>query len=148
MQQLGIRHEIKQMIESGVAEDQLDKIVVTASNRDSLEWEHEKEFRYNGAMFDVVRYSVHNDTIVYYCVADKNETLLFAKLDEMTWNRIKAGEKGNQLKNIFRLLANLHSVPVNISWSGHPQAFIFSTPAGSSYSSNLADPSIPPPKLV
>jgi hypothetical protein len=148
LQQLSIRHEIKNCLKLGVAEDQLAKIKVTIANRDSLEWEHDREFRYHGDMFDVVRISAYNDTIIYYCIADKNETLLFARLDEMTWKQVNANGNGKQLKNIFRILANMYPEPADITWSSNSQGFVFLPSPGSNYSSFATGPSNPPPELV
>jgi len=36
----------------------------------------EKEFRYNGSMYDIVREEVKEDSVYFYCILDKKETLL------------------------------------------------------------------------
>jgi len=45
-----------------------------ASDNKQVEWERaDKEFRYNGSMYDVVRVEKKNGRLIYYCLSDVNE---------------------------------------------------------------------------
>ncbi|MBK7377976.1 MAG: hypothetical protein IPJ03_03055 [Ignavibacteriales bacterium] len=46
------------------------------SGIEGLHWIHEKEFRYNGNMYDIVKKETTGDRVIYYCFADKKEDLL------------------------------------------------------------------------
>ena len=45
---------------------------------------HAKEFRYRGAMYDIVHESRSGDTTVFYCKHDRKETLLYAALKQVS----------------------------------------------------------------
>lgn len=62
---------------------------------------HDKEFRFNGMMFDVVRSEKQGDSIKYYCVNDKQEEELIAAFARHN--------KSNKPFNFaaFKLLSNI-----------------------------------------
>lgn len=81
LQQHEIRQEIKRQIKAGVPEDEL--VLFKLANTAHLSWIiHEREFRSDGVMYDVVRKESDGDTTRYYCLSDEQETQLFAQLDE------------------------------------------------------------------
>lgn len=45
-----------------------------------LRWEHAREFEYRGEMFDVVKQSVRNDSLLLWCWRDHAETKLNSQL--------------------------------------------------------------------
>ncbi len=84
IQKLAIRREIKQQIKAGVPEDELVLLKFVAEKSDpAFQRVHEREFRYAGKMYDVVRQESRGDTTWYYCIADEKETQLFANLEKM-----------------------------------------------------------------
>ncbi len=83
IQQWQIRKEIKKKIKASVPEDELYRIKVT-KNSTELEWVREdKEFIYDGKMYDIVRCESSGDSITYFCINDTQEMMLFQKLDEL-----------------------------------------------------------------
>jgi len=46
------------------------------SGIEGLHWIHEKEFRYNGNMFDLVKKDTTGEKVTFYCFADTKEDLL------------------------------------------------------------------------
>jgi hypothetical protein len=48
-----------------------------------LEWEHSKEFRFKGEMYDVIRVVHHADSVTYICWWDKAETKLNRQLESL-----------------------------------------------------------------
>jgi hypothetical protein len=96
LQQQHIRKEIKTAIKQGVPENELNVIKVTSENKELLDWKNEKEFRYGGVMYDVVKVKqISSETTVYYCVNDTKETILFAHLDEMVEKSMEGKGKQN-----------------------------------------------------
>lgn len=106
VQQYEVRKEIKTRIKQGVPIDELVRIEVTAHNAHELDWEHSREFRYRGTMYDVVRTQVVDaQTTVYYCVNDDQETELFAELDQLVQKSMEAEGKGRSKRTgPFKLL--------------------------------------------
>lgn len=48
-----------------------------------LNWEHANEFEYLGKMYDIVEKTIKNDSIIYLCWLDKEETTLNKKLKNL-----------------------------------------------------------------
>lgn len=80
LQQKAIRKEIKTQIKQGVPEKSLSHIFLTNSNCPQLKWKHDHEFELNGVFYDVVRKVIVENGIIYHCITDKQETLLFTNL--------------------------------------------------------------------
>lgn len=93
-----VRKEVKAQLKQGVPEHQLTRFAFsrTAPPAD-VQWIHEREFRFHGALYDVVRSEQHGDTTVYYCINDYAEQRLFASLDTLvgeTLNTSKSAKSG------------------------------------------------------
>jgi hypothetical protein len=150
IQQYQVRKEIKHLIKNGLPETQLVQININSRNQSELKWEDENEFRYQGAMYDVVRIEKKDDsTIIYYCVSDEQETILFANLDEQVKKNMDSKNNGiNPIKNLFKILSTLHytqdthtSTFFQIKESGEGEfAFVYFSPA--------LDILSPPPKMI
>lgn len=84
IEQVSVRKSIKQQIKNGVPEDKLHYFSFTKKEFLQLNWiRPDKEFRLKKEMFDIVRSEFNGDSIRLQCVNDKQETLLFARLDEL-----------------------------------------------------------------
>ncbi len=85
--QYQVKSQIKQKIKEGVSEDDLFLLKIPLSleqNSNSVfKRINSKEFKYYGEMYDVVRQVTLGNTTYYWCIWDKEETALFAKLDEL-----------------------------------------------------------------
>ncbi len=90
VQQLLIRREMKAQIKAGIPDDQLVLLRFPKTGEADFSRPHwligEKEFRYQGKMYDVVRRLESGDTTFYYCIPDEKESRLFANLDEQVRN--------------------------------------------------------------
>jgi hypothetical protein len=120
MQQYQIRKEIKHRIKDGIPEEDLIllKLPTYLSHRTNsgFQWIHNREFRYQGKMYDVVRRMMYGDTIWYYCLADEKETQLFVHLDELVKQELdKNSERKQQIEKILVLLNSLFFLSFNDS---------------------------------
>lgn len=151
IQQHQIRHEIKQWIRTGVPEGELALLKIPRTLEDSANREfqrfHDREFCFQGMMYDIVRQEAHGDTTWYYCLSDEKEMQLFASLDELVKRELdqdparkKPGEK------LQRLLSSLFLCDKQDLFFVNPTRE-FERP----YSFNLATwfdiPPIPPPEV-
>jgi len=113
--QYRLRCEIKQAIKLGVPDSNLIDIVITKSNEYQLEWIEGHEFRYKGMMYDVVRSDKTDSTIVYHCINDEQESLLFEDLDELvqkaTQNNNKSEDRSfGSYSWLHQMLQNANSI--------------------------------------
>jgi hypothetical protein len=65
-----------------------------------FEWHDDREFRYRGQMYDVVRKEVHNDKIWYFSYWDKAETEVLNNLSKYVSNYLQ-NNPDEQQKNTF-----------------------------------------------
>lgn len=78
-----IKKEIKTKIKQGVPKEELFTFIMNEHNEHEFEWEHSKEFEYNGMMYDVVyRTTLEDGSIKLECVSDVQESTLFKQLDQ------------------------------------------------------------------
>jgi hypothetical protein len=149
VQQYQVRKEIKQQIKLGVPEDELARITVTSDNEHLLDWEHDKEFRYKGTMYDVVKKEViDTNTVVYHCITDKQETKLFTNLDQQVRKEMETKNKGNDMKDLLNLLSISYSQPVKTTWSIQQKDLNTTFRYTFYYTSPLLEITSPPPETV
>lgn len=85
-----LQHEKKQLKRSVkhqiINEIEMNELVYLQFSKNEvdqkLDWEHSKEFEYQGEMYDVVKTVETVDSIAYYCWWDNKETALNKKLAE------------------------------------------------------------------
>jgi hypothetical protein len=77
--QHSIQQEIKHKIRKGLSEKELTQIVISSNNENEITWiKKNKEFRYKGFMYDIVKIKIKNNKKYYYCINDLKEKNLIA----------------------------------------------------------------------
>lgn len=147
LSQWNLRKEMKSLIKAGVPESELHVLPFSRRDLACLTWEREgKEFRKNGQMFDVVRRVDKKDTVILYCVNDKQESVLFANLDEIL---SKNAEKNGHHGKISKLLTLTFVVPEKLH---APRQFYVYTSFPSCIVNSYKSPSekikLPPPRFI
>lgn len=75
LQQKAIQEAVKRKLKEGILENELVRLSFSKKEIPSLlKWEHDKEFEYNGQMYDVVEVTDIGDSLQYLCWWDKAET--------------------------------------------------------------------------
>ncbi len=102
------KKEIKTRIKLGVSEDELVLLKIPKSMEEKpnkyFQRIHEKEFRYKGEMYDIVKKENKTDTTYYYCIHDVKESKLFANLDTLIKNELNSPEKKKELSGLIQIL--------------------------------------------
>jgi hypothetical protein len=113
IEQAYVRKSIKHQIKAGIPEGELHVFKLSNSEYEQLDWVRpDIEFRKDKEMFDIVRSEKLGDSIQLYCVNDKEETVLFAQLDEMIQK--KMGQESNSPNSpISKVVKILKLVYVN-----------------------------------
>lgn len=94
-----IRKRVKHTIIAGVPKE--DLVLLQFSNDEintKLRWKHEKEFEYNGHMYDIVETYSSNGYTSYWCWSDDEETQLNKQLKALLPG-VLGKDPGNQQKN-------------------------------------------------
>ncbi len=96
-----IRSEIKNQIKQRIPSEELHVLAVSKSEK--IDWKREgKEFLYKGTMYDVVKTEKKDDTVLYYCITDVEETQLFAMLDQLVKEHLAHSKKHNSAKKLLK----------------------------------------------
>jgi hypothetical protein len=77
------RHQVKELLEVGLEDEALTLFKFTNEGSEQLEWEHSKEFKFDGKMYDVVRQEEHGDTTYYYCWEDHKESEIYRQTNRL-----------------------------------------------------------------
>lgn len=78
-----VRREVKHQIIAGIDKEELTLLSFTQAEKEQLHWKHDKEFEYQGHMYDIVETEVKGDTIYYWCWWDHKETKLNQQLTKL-----------------------------------------------------------------
>lgn len=103
-QQYSIKKTIKNQLKNGVPKGNLFRVVITDNNKNQLKWEENNEFWYKGDIYDIVNiHKLQKDTVVYYCINDKDEKTLFVNLFRLIRQSQKNKQIINDLNHFFEL---------------------------------------------
>lgn len=137
---LNIHKEIRHEIEKGLKEKELSLIIVSNSNKADICWtKPDKEFKYKGEMYDVVKVKIKNQKRYYYCINDSKENRLIAHFD-------KSQHAKKSIEKIVNRTHNLY-FPLQFSLSTNrcTSDFRYLT-MDVFYASTIVDTLSPPPK--
>lgn len=150
--QYKIQKEIKGRLKKSVPDSELFVIAIPADKVNELDWKREgKEFRYKGTMYDIVKSENKGDEMIYHCVNDKQETQLFAQLEELVNQHIDSGKSpfGKTTKRILKKISSLKYVPAtNFSFAVNSTNYNSDFNYSFSYPSVLLKVSTPPPNPI
>ncbi|AFK05122.1 hypothetical protein Emtol_3997 [Emticicia oligotrophica DSM 17448] len=124
---LSMQRELaKREIRSYINQDkQLEKITLIEGNLQNLakiEWEEdEKEFWYNGKLYDIVEIKTINKTKYYYCISDENEEQIIAQIKKL----IDDNHERNPLRSTSKLIISFLLLPAILSYFEFPNRIIF-----------------------
>lgn len=142
---------MKSQVYAGMDKAKLVLLKFTEAEKENeLDWEHSKEFEYHGEMYDVVEFETKGDTTYYWCWADKKETRLNTRLEELIaqtlGNNPRNQENGRRVHSFFKSLyfsdaSEMEEVPFReMKTKSHFTPDSFQSPRFS--------PPMPPPDLV
>ena len=150
------KHQLKRSIKHQIIDgiDKSELVLLRFSKKETkekLDWEHSKEFEYQGEMYDVVNKIETTDSVAYWCWWDYEETQLNRQLAGLlltTWQENKTQQHQNDLliqytKNWLseNLIAPRIKTQDGFCINHNTLYFNF-------YSNFHSDVSSPPPKLV
>ncbi len=146
-----VKKEVSALILSGIKEDQLVNLTFATAEIDKqLTWKHSREFEFDGHMYDIVRQSMHGDSITYACFRDHKETRLFREKHKTIAKAL--GHDPLQKKQNERLRIFFSNVFLQENQS---RKHVLSFNAITHYSLNIKHyalvyiiPPSPPPKIV
>jgi predicted transcriptional regulator len=133
--------EIEKEIEEGSKDEHITLIIVPVADEQGICWiKPNKEFRYKGELYDIVKIQHQHQKKYYYCLNDSKEKQLIADFNK-THNTKKESEK--KLKRSFNYSFYLQRF--SITKNVYPIDFAFAATT-ILYKPNTIDILSPPPK--
>ncbi len=141
--QRSVQHGVREEIENGVKEADLALVVVPVIGESGISWiKQDKEFRYRGEMYDVVRKSSGDGFTCYYCLKDSREKQLIADYNK---NQDQDKNPGKRIRRTFAF-DYLPDIPIVLSGL-EGSGFLFPSTV-SQYPSGSSEIHSPPPRLT
>jgi hypothetical protein len=143
-----IKRELKKKLIAGIDKSELVHLKFSLKEKEDLEWKHSKEFKYKGQFYDVVETELQDDSVMYICWWDYEETHLYKKLDEMLakafGNNSTQKENNKRLNDFFKSLYFTEGLSI----CSYPNQDIadFNSPYSINYSSIYLKVPFQPPK--
>ncbi len=100
-----LKKEIKSLLKKGVPKEELVQFTFSESEIADLTWLKKNEFQFQGSLYDVVRSSKQaNGLIVFECISDTQEKVLFARLGQTISNNLGNDDHQTPVSNWFKLI--------------------------------------------
>jgi hypothetical protein len=127
---------------------ELRLLAFTPEQAHLLRWEHDREFEYQGQMYDIVRTYQHHDTTYFECWPDHEETRLKRKMNSLLVNETNGApfpsENEKRLFDFFKSLVSPHAA---MMWNTADNlTSILPDKPVYYYSNHYCRPPSPPPK--
>jgi hypothetical protein len=112
-----IRKEVKHHL---IEQTKLDDLVLLSfsveESQEILKWKHEKEFEFDGEMYDVVKRESRGDSLFYWCWWDHEETQLNRQLDILLAKALGSHpDHKSQKQRLKHFLQNLYHCQLLVS---------------------------------
>lgn len=145
-----VRKLVKTQLMEGLDDSQLVRLAFTPieSSR-SLKWHHDKEFEFNGQLYDIVRHEKSPTQHIYWCFPDHKETSIEKQLTQLLNNKLQHNQQHQQqrehtitfYKNLFFKSDNINLLVQSINLE---ESFILTTKATINWQ---LKPPTPPPQF-
>lgn len=105
MERHNIREEIEHKLKYAIPQSTLKCIIANPENITKIEWRRtQKEFKFEGELYDIVSVEIHKGITYYFCINDHAETLLEAKIDNLLKYKTDHLPLSNHAKHFLNLL--------------------------------------------
>lgn len=147
-----IKKEVKKRLLAGLPDSELVFFKFSKDGSNTLlRWEHAEEFEYRGEMYDVVRQSVGNDTVLFWCWHDRAETRINRDLRQLI-AKFQANDPGrheNERRLLCFFLTLFHEeTPGFRVFCPHAQSWALPGAADFPVTADTGKPPFPPPDRV
>jgi len=152
IQQREIKKEFKRLLFAGIAEDKLVVIEFDKNRKpgkgEEIKFIENHEILYHNTFYDIVRKEIHGSVTKYFCIADHDETILFAQLNKVLKNEMNKKSDRKKQNTSLKQMSNLFAFSV-IRPDFNAFSLDFSSGINYQFSLKLWNPSklTPPPKV-
>ena len=144
-----VRYAVKEQMKHQLPEENFQTLRFSTEEAEQvLEWEHAKEFKYQGAMYDVVEQTATQDSIVFKVWKDDDETAINRQIDAVVTSLFSQPDPAQQAHLLSYIKTMIH---YQAQWTVKPQSGSYRKKTSGLYTFNYSDPELtsatPPPRL-
>ena len=120
IQQLIFREESREKILQHLPTNKLTKLSFSDQEFQEIDWEDvDKEFYYEGSLYDVVEIGFEQKNHIIYCIADENETEIYSELQQMSKAQNDEIPIKNTMISFLNLLNLKYTIPSILSFKSN-----------------------------
>ena len=120
IQQIIFREEAKEKILHHLPANKLTKLSFSDQEIQAIDWEEtNKEFYYEGNLYDVVKIEFEQKNCIIFCLADENETEIYSELQQMSKAQNDEIPVKNTMISFLNLLNLKYTIPSILSFKSN-----------------------------
>ena len=148
-QKVIVKEQVKKQLLSGIEKKELVQLKFTkVESQTELDWEHDREFEYQGEMYDVVETTIKEDSVYYLCWWDHAETQLKKQLKNLVAQMLgQDAQNTERHKRLFDFYKTLYCNDLPTVQDFHYLHNGSLNPYLSNYISLTLSPPVPPPRF-
>ncbi|MDT0643064.1 hypothetical protein RM553_09515 [Zunongwangia sp. F363] len=144
-----IKQEVRQKIIDGTPEEELVQLKYSSATKKEFHWHEDGEFSYKGKLYDVVRAEKKHAATIYYCIVDKEETILLASLKkQLEKNSRRNKRNGKPAKSLNKVFFQPRNLPDALAMHSSEENNLSNFQYFNFYKPPGLEPSGPPPKRI
>lgn len=144
-----IKTEMKNRILNDISVNELSIFVFNKTEYANLDWEDEKEFRFNGEMYDIVKVEfISNTDLRVYCIEDKKEKTLFSIHEKQVQNNSSESTDGKHSQKVIKIISNYFFQTPTTNFFIPEKQVLLGLRNKTSFNSFIGEIPSPPPKSV
>lgn len=144
------RIEIKQKIKAGLIPEELTLLTFSKADAETLlHWQHNKEFEFNGQMYDVVERGQSGDSLWFLSYWDHHETKIKRSLDRLISTSTKPIVHDRSASSLAYLQLKVSFIEEILAFEGNNDYKNILNPAYfvSNFNAEIDSPLTPPPQV-
>ncbi len=115
-----LKHEVQNQIKKGFKDEELTLIELSNENKDNIRWiEFQKEFKYKGEMYDVVKMVQNGNSTYLYCFNDKKEEAFVSSFYRNLKIRLQ------KITNVYQVIFIVPVNTVTITFTSFENKFFY-----------------------
>ena len=120
IQQLIFREEAREKILHHLPITKLTKLTFSDQEFQAIDWEDvDKEFYYEGSLYDVITIGFEQKNHIIFCMADENETEIYSELQQMSKVQNDEVPVKNTMISFLNLLNLKYTIPTILSFKSN-----------------------------
>ncbi len=144
------RKEVKKQIKAGLFPEELTLLVFSKTEaKGLLHWEHDKEFEFNGQMYDVVERGQSGDSVWFLSYWDHHETKIKKSLKDLISSNVKSiiHNRASSATSFLQIKANFFQYASHLLKANESEFLSKPVYIAQIFHTDIDSPITPPPQV-